>query len=646
MPRSTSSNGHRPGLFSEKNLTISDGKLHLTMRKEQVPAEYEKRGYHDYTCAVVRSTTKVLYGYFEVRAKAMNSAGSSSFWFAGSGDGWRTEIDVFEISGNGKGFEQKYNMHLHVFYTPTEQVHWNVGDVWLAPWRLADDYHVYGLDWNENQLTYYVDGVAVWRLDNTHWRKPLSLILDCQTLTEWFGLPEEKDLPSTFNVDYVRAWKSTGGNAQNDKTLQPATSAAKPDERVAVARTLVAQMAAGKFSEAVEPFDEVMKKALPSDKLQAVWGSLVKQHGPLERTTETRTEKIQQYRAVYVTCPFQRGLLDAKVVFNSNNKISGLFFVPAGKYKPPDYADFSKFEEKEISIGKGLFALPGTWALPKGDGPFPAVVLVHGSGPHDRDETIGPNKPFRDLAHGLASRGIAVLRYEKRTKQHPILMALAVSSITVKEETVDDAVAAVETLAAQGKIDPKRIVVLGHSLGGMLIPRIGKAKDGIAGFISLAGSTRPLEDVVLEQTKYILSLHGKPTDEEQGKLRELERQVAKAKSPQLAEDTPKSELPLGVPAKYLLDLRGYEPAKEAIDLRKPMLILQGERDYQVTMADFANWKMALGSRQNVQFISYPKLNHLFVEGEGKSAPTEYAAPGNVAKVVIDDIAKWIEVVKP
>jgi beta-glucanase (GH16 family) len=206
IPRSTSSNGHKPGLFREENVAISDGKLHLTMRKEKVPPQFEKQGYHDYTCSQVRSTAKALYGYFEIRAKAMDSAGSSAFWFAGSGDGWRTEIDVYEISGKGK-FEQKYNMHLHVFYTPTENVHWQVGDAWLAPWRLADDFHVYGLDWAEKQITYYVDGVPVWRLDNTHWHQPLSLILDCETLMEWFGLPDGKDLPSTHSIDYVRAWK-------------------------------------------------------------------------------------------------------------------------------------------------------------------------------------------------------------------------------------------------------------------------------------------------------------------------------------------------------------------------------------------------------------------------------------------------------
>lgn len=414
-------------------------------------------------------------------------------------------------------------------------------------------------------------------------------------------------------------------------------------KRQEMAKSLVSQMAAGQFDKAIEPFDPTMRRVLPADKLKEVWDGLTKQHGQFQRATETTTEKVQQYEVVFVTCEFQRGKLDTKVVFTADDKITGLFFVPSGRYRPPSYADPSKFVEKEITVGKGVWRLPGTLSLPKGNGPFPAVILVHGSGPHDRDETIGPNKPFRDLAHGLASRGIAVLRYEKRTKEHPILMSLSASTITVKEETVDDAVAAVEALSGQEKIDSKRIFVLGHSLGGMLIPRIGRAAPKIAGFISLAGSTRPLEDLVLEQTRKLLSLDGKPTEEAQKKVREIEQQVARIKSPKLSEDTPKSELPLGVPAKYWLDLRGYEPARAAKELPKPMLILQGERDYQVTMEDFANWRKALGSRKDVKFISYPKLNHLFVEGEGKgrSTPAEYSVPGNVAKAVVEDIVKWI-----
>jgi uncharacterized protein len=408
------------------------------------------------------------------------------------------------------------------------------------------------------------------------------------------------------------------------------------------ARGLVEQMAAGQFDKAVESFDATMKRVLPEDKLRAVWNSVVSQCGPFDRVIGVKTEKMSPYDVVYVTCQFQKTKIDVKVVFTSpGRQVTGLFFLPSERYHAPPYVDRTKFEEKEVSIGKGLMPLSGTLAVPKGPGPFLAVVLVHGSGPNDRNETIGPNRPFADLAQGLACHGIAVLRYEKRTRQYQAVMALTAGSITVKEETVDDAIAAVETLAAQEKIDRKRVFVLGHSLGGMLLPRIGKGRDDVAGFISLAGSTTPLEDVILAQARYLLSLE-KASDEGKKQLKTIEEQVAMAKSPALTESTPSNQLPLGVPAKYWLDLRGYDPAKEAAVLKRPLLILQGERDYQVTMDNFARWKAALGSRSDVKFITYPKLNHLFVEGEGKSTPAEYAKAGNVSPEVIEDIARWIE----
>lgn len=424
--------------------------------------------------------------------------------------------------------------------------------------------------------------------------------------------------------------------------LCPAALGSQPDDRLEKAKHFVSQMAAGEFDKAVEAFDATMGRVLPATKLNEIWSGIVKQYGPLRRAADTRTEMVQQYRVVYVTCEFERGKLDAKVVFNTNGEIGGLFFVPSGQYQRPNYVDPARFVEEDETIGEGMMRLPGTLSLPLGNGPFPAVVLVHGSGPNDRDETIGPNKPFRDLAHGLSSRGIAVLRYEKRTKEHPILMSLMKSSITVKEETIDDAVAAVRLVRTHNKIDTNRIFVLGHSLGGMLIPRIAEAEAGMAGFICLAGSARPLEDHVLEQTKYILSLDGELTEEEKTKLQELERQVAQVKSPDLAASTPAKDLPLGAPASYWLDLRGYDPAKEAKTVRTPILVLHGERDYQVTMEDFAKWKDALAERHDVKLISYPQLNHLFIEGQGKSTPQEYSLPGNVAVVVIEDVAKWIE----
>ena len=200
--------GRKPAFFSEKNVTVSDGKLHLTMRKEKLPADLEKEGYQDYTSAALYNKTRSSYGYYEIKAKPMNSAGSSAFWFHKEDtQNWLTEIDVFEIGGKAKGFENKYNMTVHVWQTPMERKHWGVDGVWIAPWRLADDYHVYGYEWNKDELRWYVDGVLVRTVENTQWHQPLLLTFDSETMPDWFGMPKDEDLPSTFSIEYVRAWK-------------------------------------------------------------------------------------------------------------------------------------------------------------------------------------------------------------------------------------------------------------------------------------------------------------------------------------------------------------------------------------------------------------------------------------------------------
>jgi beta-glucanase (GH16 family) len=203
--------GRQPALFKAENVTLENGQLLLTMRKEPVPEEFRKQGYHDYTSAAVHTRDRTCYGYFEVKARPMNSGGSSSFWFQQDAKpGWATEIDVFEIGGKAPGHENKYHMNVHVFRTPSEKRHWSRGKDWEAPWRLADDFHVYGLEWDEENLKYYVDGVLVRRVHNTHWHQPLYLIFDSETMPDWFGMPDDKDLPSTFRIEYVRAWKKPG----------------------------------------------------------------------------------------------------------------------------------------------------------------------------------------------------------------------------------------------------------------------------------------------------------------------------------------------------------------------------------------------------------------------------------------------------
>lgn len=414
-----------------------------------------------------------------------------------------------------------------------------------------------------------------------------------------------------------------------------------------LASDFVARLVAEDFAGAVDYFDATMKQQLPERMLGETWQQLLTQVGPFVDELGTRTESIGEHEAVFVTTEFAGMVLDIRVVFDSNKRVAGLFFEPAqqhyeSSYTPPPYAEPALFTEKEITVGSGEWALPGTLTIPSGGGPHPAVILVHGSGPNDRDETIGANKPFKDLAWGLASRGIAVLRYEKRTREYGEKMVSMLETLTPKEEVTDDALAAVSLLKNFEGIDPYQIYVLGHSLGGTLAPRIGEKDPDIAGLIILAGTSKPLEDVILEQYRYLAALDGKVTEEEAAEIEKMEVKVARVKDPDLTPDHPAAEMPLGMPAPYWLYLREYSPPATAKLLAIPMLILQGERDYQVTMEDYAGWQGVLGLRADIQFSSYPSLNHLFIPGEGPGNPQEYMEPGNVSGEVVDEIATWLQ----
>nr|WP_161598012.1 alpha/beta fold hydrolase [Dethiobacter alkaliphilus] len=402
------------------------------------------------------------------------------------------------------------------------------------------------------------------------------------------------------------------------------------------------------FAGTVAYYDANMRQALPESNLREVWEQLLGQAGPFVGILDTRVESDDEYDAVLVTSEFESLVLDIRVVFNRDKRVAGLFFQPAqehyeSEYRLPPYTDTAAFTEYEVTVGSGEWALPGTLTVPLESGSHPAVVLVHGSGPNDRDETIGPNKPFKDLATGLSSRGIAVLRYEKRTKEHGQAMASQMETLTPKEEVIDDALAAVALLRSRDDIDPESIYVLGHSLGGTLAPLIGAEDREIAGLIILAGAARPLEDIILEQYHYLAGLEEKVTEETEAALQDMQLRVERVKDPDLSLDTPADKLPLGMPASYWLYLRDYNPAETAKTLSVPVLILQGERDYQVTMEDFTIWQDELSSRTDVAFKSYPGLNHLFMKGEGPGNPNEYMQPGNVAQEVVDDIVSWLQV---
>jgi len=416
-----------------------------------------------------------------------------------------------------------------------------------------------------------------------------------------------------------------------------------PDRRAAAA-AFVSELASGATAKAFARLDSTMTAA--ASEIRAGWDQVVANNGALARVAGTRRVRSGRYDAVLVRCDFARATIDVKLVFDADGKIGGLWYLPSGDaadYGAPDApspaaaAPPPGVRELEVVVGADPWKLPGTLALPAGgDGPFPALVLVHGSGPNDRDESLGGARPFRDLAWGLAAKGIAVLRYDKRTRVHRA-QTVVLDKFTVKDETVDDAVAAVALLIARPDIDRKRVAVLGHSLGGSLIPRIAAADARPAGFVMLAGDTRSLDDALTSQTAYMRALEPHLPDARRAELDALDAEAAKVKRI----DKNGKERIMGLPPGYFLDLRAYRPARAVASVKRPLLVLQGGRDYQVPSTELDAWKKALRGHKNVTFALYPELNHLFIAGTGPSTPAEYEVPAHVAPQVIDDVAAWI-----
>jgi len=386
-------------------------------------------------------------------------------------------------------------------------------------------------------------------------------------------------------------------------------------------------------------FNSSITSRITEQQFQNIWEQQVlNRYGNITAIVSTRLTNESGNQNVYVTCNFSKQEnLDIRIVFNSQNRVISLTVVPTQiqiPYTPPSYVNQSTFTELSVMVGSGEWMLPGNLTVPNGVGPFPAVVLVQGSGPNDQDETIGPNKPFKDIAWGLASQGIIVLRYVKRTKQYPAQVS-ALSNFTVKDETIDDAIAAVSLLNSSPIVNHSRMYVLGHSLGGYLAPRIASQDHRIAGIIILAGPTRPIEDLILEQVRYLANLTG---INESVQIAAVALNVTKIKSLNFTDN----ETIFGGQKSYWTDLAPYDPVATARTLHIPMMILQGLRDYQVTMEDFARWNETFYRNTSVTLRTYPSLNHLFISGTGVPTNTEYTIPGHVDSEVITDIASWIK----
>lgn len=295
---------------------------------------------------------------------------------------------------------------------------------------------------------------------------------------------------------------------------------------------------------------------------------------------------------------------------------------------------------RQIPVKVGSPPLKGTLTLPTGAGPFPAVVLVSGSGPNDQDETVGADKPFLDIALGLAADGIATLRYDKRTLDYP--KSVNPATFTAVDEYVPDALAAINFLEHESSVDPHRIFVLGHSQGGTFAPLIAKRAPEVAGVILLAASAEPLGAALLRQVRYLATLPDPVGSQATSELPQVEQIAAEIDNPDLADENPSTVLFGGVGPVYYLSLQQYREVATARSIPQPLLLLQGDRDYEVTVAnDLDVWLKGLTGRRGVTSVQFPQADHLFIDGTGPSTPLDYSQPGHVDPKVISTIASWV-----
>ena len=373
-------------------------------------------------------------------------------------------------------------------------------------------------------------------------------------------------------------------------------------------------------------FDESVKSKIAEPLLKETVEKLEMQLGKFKSVIETTNEN----ETYLYYADFEKFKLDIRIAFNEKSKIIGFFFVPHKEFKKQPSLG------KEYTIMSNGIDLKGTLLIPENGNLKKLVLFVHGSGPNDRDETVFENKPFKDIAESLFANGIASYRFDKRTYTNPESFS---DKSTIDDEVTNDILNIVKYFKSDSQFSDYEIIVLGHSLGAFVLPRIATRSNQISKIILLAGNARPLDVLIQEQFDYLYTLN--PSNEMKAEREKISHQIENLHSKSFNLTTSKDNLPLGLSSPYWKSILDYKPLKDIQKVNIPTLIVQGERDYQVTMKDFELWKSGVQHKKKVKCISYPGLNHLFMTGTSPSTPQEYSIKGTVDTKVIKDIKDFI-----
>lgn len=399
-----------------------------------------------------------------------------------------------------------------------------------------------------------------------------------------------------------------------------------------------------KFDEAYAGFDVTMQEKMSKDRLKQIWYGLSAQLGVLVDVNLVSTKTEGEIAVVTVEVKFDKDVQNFLLAYNKGEKMVGFFLLPKQKtktYSKPVYADTTLYKETEVYVKTPGHknTLVGVLTAPKNVSNYPIVVFIHGSGPSDMDETVGSNRPFKDLAAGLAYNGIGSIRYVKRTMIYPEEFS---GAITVREEVLDDAVAAVSLARTIPGADKQQVFVLGHSLGGMLAPRIATLIPDLSGLVLLAAPARNLIDVIIDQNADTYALSKDTTAAGKSQMATLTSDLQKMKSLKPGSIKPDSVL-FGLPASYWIDLNQYDQLVTAKKLKQRIFVAQGGYDFQVSIKDYNLWTEGLGKKKNATLKLYPTLNHLMTPQTERGTIKQYEVPSNVSADLINDISAWIKV---
>lgn len=389
---------------------------------------------------------------------------------------------------------------------------------------------------------------------------------------------------------------------------------------------------------------ENFQKAITKEDISEQNSGLKKQLGEIKSFSDMRLVFDSGYKTILVYTEFEKGNYDVRISFDKNGEhIEG--FSLQESVVDGERVDTEKFYGEGISFKSGNKEINGTLVLPKNaNEKVPVVILLQGSGTSDRDETIyGLNKPLRDIAEGLGENGIASLRYDKNsyTYGHE-LSEEDIAGYSVDDEYTNDLSEAMEYLKTREEIDLNNIYILGHSLSGYLLPYLYEQEPMVKGGISLAGTiSESFEDLMKYQYEYLANYDKNISEEEQTVLDDFNVEYDKVKKLKSGENV-EDKIILGLGQNYWEFFNHYNGLEQFKNTKNPTLLLQGERDYQVPLDNFNEYKENLKGKSNFTFISYDKLSHIFMEGSKKPSPGDYTKQLKVEEDVIKDISNWIK----